>query len=138
ITALYQLEEFYMKKAQTCPRCGSEDLERDGSSFISYMGFDRKYLCSDCGYNGRIALEMDEGEVEEFKKALEEEDIDISKQEQNTPDKSYSWKRMFGGLLTFMLGLGALPLALRSIEGAIGSLLIFVGAGIMYREWKKR
>ncbi len=122
-----------MSDSRTCPECGSERIEQDMRSVLSYIGGERKYRCRECGYKGIIALEAGEGELEEFQNALEQEDLDPDSEE---PVKSYSgWKKIGIGFVIFLLGLGSIPRAFESIEGVIGSFLIFIGMGVMYRGW---
>ena len=53
-----------------CPKCGSVDVQIDNSMHGSAYGLPSVFECKDCGFTSSFFPEVDEKEIEEFRKKI--------------------------------------------------------------------
>jgi hypothetical protein len=55
-----------------CPKCGSKVVRRGSLQYVDLItGGPEEFQCEECGYYGNFFPDVDEKEVENFKKKLE-------------------------------------------------------------------
>ncbi len=123
-----------MTDIRVCPNCGSEDVAVDRTGMAAKLGLDYGYKCGRCGFSGKLFPMIDADEVEDHREALREEKDFEEMDDYVAPDPEVSSGRFMMGLVMLVLGLGSLPVAMRTLTGAIGALLVPIGLSVMYRE----
>jgi len=63
---------------QVCPKCGSTNIKRDFSNTAYSFGAPLQNECQDCGFSSVMVLEMDEKELETFRKTLEDPELQVN------------------------------------------------------------
>lgn len=126
-----------MADIRVCPNCGSDDVSVDRTGMAAKLGLDHGYECGRCGYSGKLFPLVDKDKADDHREALREEKSFDEMEAYEPPELEARKSRFLMGLVMLALGLGSLPVAMRTLTGAIGALLIPIGLSVMYREVKK-
>lgn len=116
-----------------CPKCGSEKIHQDTRDFLGFLGGGPNYVCEECGYKGKLVLEVDSELQEDAKETLEDKDLP---EFQEQPD--FSKTKFVIGAIFLLMGI---PLLIYSPLGGnflVGALSAFIGILILHQEYKKR
>ena len=58
-------------KARICPKCGSLDVETDYTRGLHFIGgILAHYICKDCKFSSVLFPEVDEDQIENFRKKI--------------------------------------------------------------------
>ncbi|MFP4115751.1 MAG: hypothetical protein ACLFTQ_00895 [Candidatus Aenigmatarchaeota archaeon] len=120
-----------------CPSCGSEEIRTDRTNFLALLGLDRGYSCPDCGYEGRLFLEIDEEMEDEAKEFFEERDTEDFKKELMDREMDFSRGRFLFGVVFLLLGTPLIVLMSLGLNFFIGVISVLIGLALLHSEAKK-
>jgi len=120
-----------------CPSCGSEEIQTDRSNMLAMLGFDRGYKCPDCGYQGRLFLEIEEDMKDEAKEFLEERDDEDFRNKLMQQENDLNRGKLAFGVGFLILGLPLLTLMSLELNFFIGVLSAVIGLALIKGEAEK-
>lgn len=117
---------------KVCPNCGSENLKKSKGDILGFLGGTSKHFCKECGYEGRIFLEIDPERLKEAKETLQDKD---------TPDldtrETFDKVRFVVGIVFLILGIPPLVYAPLGGSFLVGAVSAIIGLLLFHREIKK-
>lgn len=122
-----------------CPACGSEDIEADRTNILAMLGMDRGYSCPECGYSGRLFLDIDGEKLEEAKEFLQERDAEDFKKKMMDHELGFNRGKLAFGVAFLVLGfplITLMPFGL-NLNFFIGVLSVIIGLVLVQGETKK-
>lgn len=120
-----------------CPSCGSEDIRTDRTNILAMLGMDRGYTCPDCGYSGRLFLDIDGEKLEEAKDFLEERNTEEFKEKVMGYELDFNKGKFVFGIAFLLMGVPLIFLMPLGLNFFIGALSTFIGLALVYGEAKK-
>ncbi len=120
-----------------CPSCGSEKIETDRANFLALLGMERGYSCPECGYKGRLFLNIDGDRLDDAKEFLEERDSDEFKDMLMDQELGFNKGKLAFGLAFFLMGVPLIVLMPMGLNFFVGVLSTFIGLVLVHGEVKK-
>ncbi len=120
-----------------CPSCGSENIRADRTNILAMLGMDRGYTCPECGYSGRLFLDIDDDKLEEAKEFLEERNTDEFKEKIMDYELGFNRGKFAFGMAFLLMGLPLVFLMPVGLNFFIGILSTFIGLVLVHGEAKK-
>ncbi len=119
-----------------CPSCGSEKIQADRTNILAMLGMDRGYSCPDCGYSGRLFLDIEEDRLDEAREFLKERDQEEFKKQVMDLELGLNRGKFLFGVAFLVMGVPLLTMPV-GLNFAIGILSIVIGLTLVVTELKK-